>query len=56
MTPYKPSTFEKPRNLAILLGVAAALSTALCGSLGFSIGSRSSGPIVILLQQPLTQR
>jgi hypothetical protein len=45
----KQDIWEHPRNIAILVGVAAAIVGALSGYLGYKIGSTPPAPIVIYL-------
>jgi hypothetical protein len=44
--------WETPRNLALIIGVAAALFGAVTGVLGYKIGQTPPAPIVIQLMQP----
>lgn len=48
----KQAFWETPRNIAILLGTAIALTGALSGWLGFKLGQTPPAPIIIQLQQP----
>lgn len=47
----KQAWWEHPRNFAILLGVLAALFSAL----GYKIGSAPPQPIIVHLDQPLVR-
>lgn len=47
----KQAWWEHPRNFAILLGVLAALSSAL----GYKIGSAPLPPIIVHIDQPLVR-
>ena len=49
----KQDIWEHPRNIAILIGATAALSSAIFGFIGFKIGQTPSPPPVIInLPQP----
>ncbi len=50
----KQAIWETPRRIAILVGAAAMLTTAVSGWVGFKVGSAPPTPIVIVLQQPVT--
>ena len=45
--------WETPRNLAIIIGVVAALFGTVTGILGFKLGSQPPQSIVVQFQQPL---
>lgn len=45
--------WEAPRNLAVIVGVVAAVVGALAGLVGFQIGHRPPQPIVVQFSQPL---
>lgn len=45
--------WETPRNMAIIIGVVAALFGAITGVLGYKLGSQPPAPIVVQFQQPL---
>lgn len=49
----RQSLWETPRNLAIIIGVVAALFGTVTGILGFKLGSQGPQPIVVRLEQPL---
>lgn len=40
----KQIPWETPRNIAIIVGVVAALTTAIAGSAGYRIGQQSTAP------------
>lgn len=48
----KQDIWEHPRNIAILVGAAAALFGAVGGFIGFKIGQTPPAPIVIQLPAP----
>ena len=50
----KQTVWETPRNIAIVVGTAIALSSVVPGWIGFKVGSTPPAPIVIQLQQPVT--
>jgi hypothetical protein len=45
--------WETPRNMAIIIGVVAALFGTVTGILGFKLGSQPAQSIVVQFQQPL---
>jgi hypothetical protein len=45
--------WETPRNLVIIVGVVAALFSALAGLVGYKLGSQPPQAIVVQFQQPL---
>jgi hypothetical protein len=45
--------WETPRNLALIIGVAAALVGAIAGLVGYKLGSQPPQAIVVQFQQPL---
>lgn len=45
----KQDIWEHPRNIAILIGATAALSSAVFGFIGYKIGATPPAPIVIQL-------
>lgn len=47
----KQAFWETPRNIAVLIGVVAALA----GALGFQVGSRPPQQIIVHLDQPLVR-
>lgn len=47
----KQDFWETPRNLAIVLGAAAALAAAVGGFLGYTLARTPPTPIVIQLQK-----
>jgi hypothetical protein len=51
----KQDIWEHPRNIAILLGVTAALFSAMAGWLGYKIGSTPSPPPVVIYLTPQGQ-
>jgi hypothetical protein len=51
----KQAWWEHPRNFAIVLGVFAAVISALAGALGYKIGSASPQQIIVHLDQPLVR-
>jgi hypothetical protein len=46
----KQGFWETPRNIAILVGAAAAFSGAVSGALGFKIGQSTPAAQTIILQ------
>lgn len=49
----KQGFWEAPRNMAIIIGVVAALLGTVTGILGFKLGQQPPHPIVVQLQGPL---
>jgi hypothetical protein len=45
--------WETPRNLALIVGTAAAILAAVFGILGYKLGSQPPQAIVVQFQQPL---
>jgi hypothetical protein len=50
VTDPKQFFWETPRNLAIILGVAIALTSLIFGVVGFEIGRAARAPIVVQVQ------
>jgi hypothetical protein len=49
----KQTTWETPRNIAIMLGAWAAIMAAIFGVLGYKIGSAPPQQIIVHLDAPL---
>jgi hypothetical protein len=45
--------WETPRNMAVIIGVIAALFGGIAGLVGYKIGSQPPQAIVVQFQQPL---
>ena len=45
--------WETPRNMAVIIGVIAALFGGIAGLVGYKIGSQPPQTIVVQFQQPL---
>ncbi len=48
--------WENPRNLAIILGTAVAITAGIFGVLGYKIGSAPPQQIIVHLDAPLIQQ